>query len=386
MTKILYLHYAEFDSDKANLTQVVSMCNAFKVNGTDVHLVLKNPKNVPLNKTFGILKNKYGKLINFNIFLNSSAPTRFNRFGKYFNTGYYKKIIEDVSPDFCFVRSPLMMKACIAAGINYVYEAHNNLLHEGSSILSKYWKCILKKESQHKRFLKLITISQNLKDFWSRQGVQENKIIALHDGFQRDMFEYKIKKNEARRSLNLPINKKIVLYSGSLYPDREVESILELAVELPDILFVVVGGPQKNVDYYKSMAESKVLKNIIFAGRKPHQLIPLYLFAADVLLAIWSEDVPTINFCSPLKVFEYMAAGRTIVAHGFPTIKEVLVGKRNAILVEPGNFPQLVSSTKDALSLPYNNSLAITARKEAIEQYTWTKRANSILNAIQPLI
>ncbi len=383
MTKILYLHYADIYSNKANLTQVVSMCNAFNLNGVEIHLVLNNPKKVPKENAIDILRKQYGESINFNIILNSSSVTRFNRIGKYFNTGYYNKLIKEVSPDICFARSPLMMKACIAAKINYVYETHNSLLHEGSKLLSRYWTYILKKEIKKNRLLKLITISHNLKAYFLHHGFQDNKIIALHDGFQKEMFKYKIEQSEARKTLNLPLNKKIVLYSGSLYPDREVESILKLASELPDTLFVVVGGPNKNVFYYRTLAETKNLKNIVFAGIEPHQRIPQYLFAADVLLAIWSKEVPTINFCSPLKLFEYMAAERTIVAHGFPTIKEVLSEKRNAILSEPGNFSKLLNCVKYGLSLPYNNSMSINARKDAMNKYTWEKRTDAILKAIQ---
>jgi glycosyltransferase involved in cell wall biosynthesis len=61
-----------------------------------------------------------------------------------------------------------------------------------------------------------------------------------------------------------------------------------------------------------------------------------------VLLALWSKKVPTINYCSPLKIFEYMASGRIMVAHGFPTIKEVIKHNKNGLLARPDDFNDLV--------------------------------------------
>jgi glycosyltransferase involved in cell wall biosynthesis len=109
-------------------------------------------------------------------------------------------------------------------------------------------------------------------------------------------------------------------------------------------------------------------------------MIPSYLFTADILLALWSSDVPTINFCSPLKVFEYMAAGRLILAHGFPTIKEILVDGVNAYLANPNDLNDLDKKFKQALNDENEKIISNTARKDAFEKYSWSVRTNIIVN------
>ena len=56
---------------------------------------------------------------------------------------------------------------------------------------------------------------------------------------------------------------------------------------------------------------------------------------------IWTDKTNTMNYCSPLKLFEYMAAGRIIVGHDFPTISEVLTNNETALLVPPDSFEAL---------------------------------------------
>jgi glycosyltransferase involved in cell wall biosynthesis len=384
MMKLLYLHNSALDSDKAHLTQVVSMCKAFKNCGVNVILGLENPNNIDKTNAYKSLEKQYGRPIDFDLVLNASFPAKYPRFGKYFNVNYYKKIIRHISPDLCFVRAPLMMKSCIQANTRYLYESHNNIMHQRSSLLSKYWSRTLINEASKDRLIKVIAISNNLKKYWIDQGIDESRIIALHDGVQKRMFKTEISQNKARKNLGFPCDIKLVLYSGSLFENREIENIIALAEKITQAKFVIVGGPQENVQYFQKEADNKELKNVIFIGRKPHYQVPQYLFAADVLLGIWSKKVPTINYCSPLKLFEYMAAGRIIVAHGFPTITEVLTDNVHALIAEPGNFDNLLLRVSEAITLTYPNEIAANARREALEKYSWEARAEKILEVCWP--
>ena len=85
--------------------------------------------------------------------------------------------------------------------------------------------------------------------------------------------------------------------------------------------------------------------------------------------------------CSPLKVFESMAAGRVIVGHGFPTIREVLTDGQEALLATPDDYQDLERKLGLALSMSYPNSLAERARTLALEKYTWDRRARMLMDA-----
>ena len=74
-----------------------------------------------------------------------------------------------------------------------------------------------------------------------------------------------------------------------------------------------------------------------------------------------------------------MASKRLILAHGFPTIKEVLIDQINSFIVEPGNLRQLDLKFKEAIHTQNEIKITTLARKEAFEKYSWSVRINKIV-------
>ncbi len=376
--KLLYLHNTNVSNQMANLHQVIHMCNAFSDNGVSVHLSLQ-ANNLKTSDVINRLYNLYGK-IRFEISI--KKPFFSHVFDNYLFSGRIKNTIRKNQPDLVFCRSHLLIKPALKMGVPVVFESHNATLHRRLSTLDKYYKNFVVKAANKFDHFFMVAISQALTNYWIRLGVPEHKIVALHDGFDPALFNPNLSKNEARTLLGLDQEKIIATYTGSLYPNREIENILKLAESFPDVLFLVVGGPESQKTNYENASKRLGLSNIIFTGRVAHKKIPIYLYASDVLLALWSKKVQTINYCSPLKVFEYMAAGRLIIAHGFPTIQEVLRHNENAFLVEPDNYESLVKTFRSVI-LTNNNALAVDlAKNEAYSRYTWKIRAKNILVAI----
>ena len=216
-------------------------------------------------------------------------------------------------------------------------------------------------------------------DFWVSKGIPKEKSIALHDGFSEDQYENLPTTLEARTKLSLPLDKKIVTYTGSLYFDREIDSILKLAKDYPECFFLVVGGPNQNADHFKKLADGQKCENLKFTGRVLHQEVPMFLAASDILLGLWSSKVKTINYCSPLKVFEYMASGKLIIAHGYPTILEVLKDGETGYITKPDSYEDLKRNMKRALQNTNQEELSRNARKDAFLKYTWRSRAKQII-------
>jgi len=190
-------------------------------------------------------------------------------------------------------------------------------------------------------------------------------------------------KNAAREKLNLPIDKTIVTYTGGLYPDREIDNIIKLAKKFPGVYFMVIGGPENNRQYFRKVAQENSVPNINFMGFVEHNTIPQFLYASDILLALWSSKVLTINYCSPLKLFEYMAAGRLILAHDFPTIREVLEDNVDAIFCMPDNFESLKSKLGEVLTrINDDSNIGENARNKAFELYSWDTRVAKLLEFI----
>ena len=306
---------------------------------------------------------------------------RLNRFLLFM---YVSKLIRKYKPDVVYTRDVVILVSSVFnKNVSFCYESHNSLLHNKSKIADRVLKKALLWFSKRKNIIKIIPISENLANFWIKSGLVGNKMLPLHDGFSLKLFNKEIGITEARKQLDFPEDKKIAIYLGSLYEDRETDTILKLAQYFKDILFKIIGGPMDAVQIFEKKCNSQSIKNIEFQGMIDHSEIARYLYSADILLALWSSKVPTINYCSPLKLFEYMASGRIIVAHAFPTIKEVLAHGENAILVEPESFDDLVKKFGEAVDIEYPSVMAENARKLAFDKYSWNRRAKTILENIQ---
>jgi glycosyltransferase involved in cell wall biosynthesis len=378
--KLTYIFNREITSDKASLVQSIYMCDAFASQGIDVEMSFPTGKE-KIDVSNGYLSRRFGIKNEFNLSFYSKVML-FNRLsiiGSYFGI---KKFLKENEADLYFTRCPMIFTQLASKKLPVIYEAHNSKIHNKIKLFDRYWARKVLEASHMDNCLLFITISKALSDYWEKKGVPIKKLLPLHDGFSNLMFKINTGKIQARSQLNIQQENKIVTYTGSLYPDREIENIIKLAKRFPGVLFIVVGGPRSNADYFRALAREKKLNNITFTGPVEHSKVPLYLYASDVLLALWSAKVPTINYCSPLKIFEYMAAGRIIIAHGFPTIKEVIRNNENGLLVIPGDFQDLVEKLKIALNSPGNNLIERKARDEAFKKYSWNERAGKIIEVL----
>ena len=383
---LLYIHVASVQDSKSGglnttLLQVFSMCTAFVKSGYKVTLAMQKNNGFEYNaKEF--INNTFREGINFEI-ITWNQKSKNNFFNKILVKKSIVQIAKQNNPDIIFSRDSYILNALLKINIPIIYESHNSRLHTGKNILHYFLEKRLLRAVHSPNFKCLFSISEALSKHWEQKGVPKNKLFAWHDGFDASLFEKHIDKNKAKSKLNLPIDKKIVTYTGGLYLNRNIENIIYLAKEFPDLMFLVIGGPEKYRQYFKKMSQEEAVFNINFMGFVEHNLIPNYLYASDILLALWSSKVPTINYCSPLKIFEYMAAGRTIVAHGFPTIREVLENEKDSILCKPDNYDSLKLSLMKALAEKDTNKYRKMARKKAFKLYSWDNRVMKLLEFMQ---
>ena len=372
--KLLYLHSGDIDSYVAPIVQVLHMCSAFARLGVDVTLALPGSD---VDKVRRNITAQIGETPPFKVetFHKITVCGRLSMVGGYLGAA---KLLKSARIDCCFVRNSVFLNAPLKHNIPTVFEAHNSFIHK-HPVWNAFWRRNLIRNSQHPKLIKFIGISSVLTDLWIKAGVPKEKALALHDAVDARQYAVVEDQKPMRKTLGLPANKKIVAYTGSLYKDRGIESILKLAKIFKDVLFVVVGGPEDKKNLYQEMSKDLGLSNMLFTGYVSHQKVKQYLFAADVLLMIWSRQVPTINYCSPLKMFEYMAAERIIVGHAFPTILEVLKDGEDAYLADPDSFDDLRRKMALALNEEYPSPMAKKARALAMKQHTWQARARAIL-------
>jgi glycosyltransferase involved in cell wall biosynthesis len=383
--KLLYIHHEALLKNNANIVQVLEMCYAFAKTGVNVTLAVPRSKGLTHAEIIDMIQSKLGKPLIFSVitFYQIKIAGRAGNFGIYFGLLGLLRSCNDF--DLCLTRSVIANDLALRMGFDVAFESHSTILSSKFKMADSLLRRKLIKNSRKRNQVLFITISLALADYWSIHYVPAEKIVALHDAVCHEEFETVLDCLEARRILNLPLNRKIVVYAGRLYENRGIDHIIRLAEIFADVTFIVLGGPANQKEKYASIAKSKLIGNIVFVGQIAHGEVKKYLFAADVLLMLWSWDVPTIYICSPLKVFEYMAAERIIVGQAFPTITEVLEDGKNALLADPDSFDELRDKMKIALSTDYPNVMSKNARETVLRLYTWQKRVQEILGHLGEL-
>lgn len=237
--------------------------------------------------------------------------------------------------------------------------------------------------SRSNYFKGLVTISNILKQNFIKAGFPENKILVLEDGVDIEDFKNLPSKNESRKIFNLPKDKKIVAYCGSLFPDKGIEHILLVAKNIPDVDFLFAGGQEPQIKHWKNFAISRKIKNVEFIKFIENSKVPLFLQTADVLIMPYKTDqkikIMDINTTSPLKLFEYMAAKRPIISTNIPAISRTIVHNVDGLLAEPNNIQQLTNFVKIVLEDKQLSEKLLNNAYEKVKSYDWEKRCEKIL-------
>lgn len=178
-------------------------------------------------------------------------------------------------------------------------------------------------------------------------------------------------------------------YVGSLYPGKGLELVERLAVRLPEADFHVLGGTSADLASWRARL---VRANVHFHGHVPHAEAQERMRTFDLLLAPYRPAVliggggaDVGRWMSPLKIFEYMASGRPMVASDLPVLREVLEDGVNARLVPPDDVEAWARAIEELVRAPgVARGLAERARDDLARRFSWDVRAQRILAALEP--
>jgi glycosyltransferase involved in cell wall biosynthesis len=125
-------------------------------------------------------------------------------------------------------------------------------------------------------------------------------------------------------------------------------------------------------------------ERVLMPGLVPHATVPEYLAAADILVSPHGRQIDGGEFFgSPTKLYEYMAAGRPIVASGIGQIGQVLEHESTALLVPPDDPDALCAALVRLIDDPcLRVRLGEQARQRALAQHTWRHNADRLLAAL----
>ncbi|MGH8003438.1 MAG: glycosyltransferase family 4 protein [Limisphaerales bacterium] len=180
----------------------------------------------------------------------------------------------------------------------------------------------------------------------------------------------------------------VVGFVGSLKPWHGLEFLLEAFRRLPKSknfeLKIVGDGPLR--PSLEKLAQKLGIQNrVAFTGAVDFEKIPQTLKALDALVAPY----PQMDgfYFSPLKIFEYMAAGRPIVASRIGQVAEILEDGKSALLVPPED-PEALASALSRLKSDrrLGGLLGAQAQKTAREKHSWKNRLQVVEGIFKSLV
>lgn len=213
------------------------------------------------------------------------------------------------------------------------------------------------------------------------QQLKTAQIVS--NGVDFDFFNIKETKEEARRKLGIISNKKIVGYLGRLETvgkEKGVSGMIRsfLATNEEALLYIV-GGPNHLVERYKQGFNNN--DKVIFSGQVDYNLVPMYLRSFDGVI-ISTPEGQHAQTTSPIKLFEYLASGKVIIAPRIPAITKYL-NDSNSILFNPDDTGSLSEKIKIAIN---NKELTDKLSQQSLldaKNYSWRSRAKLILDLIK---
>jgi glycosyltransferase involved in cell wall biosynthesis len=365
---ILYIAPSFIPSRTANSVHVMKMCQAIAYQGHKVSLITRGIKNNKVNDY-----DYYGVKPNFKLYKLKINNYRFISSFIFSIYIYYKIII--IKPELIYSRHRFSL-------IVTRFFNHIPMIFEDHSPPSGIYKSLIK-NSINSNIYKIVLISNALENLYKKilPSIKRVKVVIAHDG--ADPINKKIVQS---KNINLKINKSKINcgYIGHLYEGRGIGIILEIAKYLTETSFHIVGGNESDVNFWRS---KNMRTNVIFHGYVNNNKIPSILNQFDILLAPYQKQVllenklNTAQWMSPLKIFEYMAAGKPIICSDLLVIKEILTHRVNALLVNSDNPKEWVQSIIEVCSdSSLSNQLGQRARIDLLKDFTWKIRAKKILN------
>lgn len=186
-------------------------------------------------------------------------------------------------------------------------------------------------------------------------------------------------REDARAKLGWNPTEHIAVYTGHLYGWKGVDTLAKASALLPpDWRIVFVGGTTSDQAAFHARVASSGLDRITLIPHVSHADVLTYLAAADVLVLPNSGVGDYATTTSPIKLWEYLAARRPVVASDIPAIRE-LVTESEVVFVVPDDSAALAKGIVDARMHSENR---IEAGWRCVAERSWTARVDAILRTI----
>jgi glycosyltransferase involved in cell wall biosynthesis len=388
--RILYLADIRFPLERANGIQSMETCHALARRGHAVTMIVRPDTHAPPRDPYEF----YGveRLPTLRIELAPTAPVAAARRAAYMSYAI-GRAVGHARHDLIFTRdlgiAAMLVRLPRSVRPTLVYEAHGIAADVAASLPSLLGTAPEPSAAKLRRLARrdrrvwndaegYVTITSGLATELTRRYGTRANVTVIPDGVR--LSASPAAKPFPRTGGNDP-RLYTIGYAGHLYPWKGVELIIEAVTALQDTRALIIGGHEHEPDLQRLRDFAVSIdcsSRVTFTGALPPPDVALRLQEADVLVLPNPASAISTHFTSPLKLFEYMAAGKPIVASDLPSIREVLRDGENALLAPAGNPPALTAAIRRVKDDPaLAAKIAAQARADVVD-YTWDRRAERL--------
>jgi glycosyltransferase involved in cell wall biosynthesis len=340
--KIYYVVNARLPNDKAHGIQIAQMIKAFRALGVELSLVHPHRSEDGLHswgRAGFVLRSAMFMIGSFLLLLSRVlVGQKFLIYSVDMDTFSYA-FLPLLAPTFCEMHSP-----------------------KPPTLLNRFF---------FKRVRGIVATTEATREELVRTFSLSRELVTVEpNGVDLDLFN-NFNKEDARQKLNLKKDDKIALYVGRLYGWKGLAILPQAFRALGNVQGYLVGGTTEEL---AQLTGEAIPENLTAVGVRPPEEIPLWLSAANALIVLGTTgNIDSLKYTSPMKVFEYLASGRPIVASETPALREVL--DTDVYWYEPDNAEALARAIQSAVEGRIIEGKA--------DRYSWKERTRRILTFIE---
>lgn len=372
-SKVYYIANARMPTERAHGIQLAKMCEAFLHEGMNFELVV--PHRRTTNQS---LRDFYG--------LDADIPIKKLPVPDWYASGRFGFFIASLSFAVSYFFYLLSKKMHGEHVIVYMMDTDQFSFFLIPFLRVPYF-CEIHDAKKNMLLLRvlfrssrgIITINRIIKKELMRVfGIAEHRVLIQPNGIDLKNYAGLPFRDEARKLLNLPLDKRIVLYAGKFYDWKGLDILLGVSSLLKgDVMLTLVGGTKEELRI--AVKAASISSAITCVGPRDFKEIPLWLASADLLLVLGTKrNEYSYLHTSPMKFFEYMASRRPIVASHTPANGEI-VSTSEVLFYEPDKPHDLADKIMYALSHKEEMAERVERAYQKVLPLTWEMRARTII-------
>lgn len=388
--KLIYLANIRMPTEKAHGLQIIQNCEAFADAGAEVQLWVARRQNTEalagvdpfahygVKRNFSLLRLFTVDLIWVRRLNNSKVIFALQMF-TFILSAMFQALVTSADVFYSRDAQTLVMLSLFKRRHQFAYEAHSLAKGRVGRWFQK--QAVLRCGS-------IFATTQHLKNDLVELGALREHVFVAHDGIRAARFENLPDQQTARRQIGWPQDAFIVGYVGRLQTmamDKGVGTLVRSLSALESVSLGLVGGPDEHANQLRGvwLEQGKPADQFLYAGQVKPDDVPLYLRAFDVCVMPFPFTPHFAYYASPIKLFEYLASGRPVVATELPSTLEVVQQGQTAILVPPDDVHALTQAIlRLQMDEPLRIELGENGHQLVITAYTWGARTAMILDKL----